>query len=557
MATFLQKIAICAHLLELVVVNGDTECGNAYQCSGDTIIEKGQDDGTLECSGSWSCLRSNVTNIELNGTSTDRETVCSGLRSCQEVTSLAVINRISGTDMNAAIDGYLGLAWGANIRIVDANSDTSDDSTGILACAAEAACVGISLVSEADVITCGGLRSCNDIEEAYVGYLNAYGSFDLMNSVFYSNPSNDSDTVYVFLDGFFSGYNGTFYCEAGDSCYVDCGINGCVGFNYYCDDSASCLCNCDDDELKCPNGWEDGSYTGDFSNNIGRSQLDMYFNISSNEIIENAFEKEYSSDPDYEINNECDTSCNNETDCFFDTSINVSSNSYCCNGAESCGSSDVTSSGSGDVYCNGGGSCSLTDFDLNGEGGSNIYVRCSRGVFGDYYNFNRIESSGSRGTTSAYMMGGDAVYCFGHSGCTFDNIYNVSKIYALGYFSLLAADIFSNGTDIDIYLLGFWSGSSLNVVCQGTDICTIYALNDDFGFVSTSNVNCDASNACTINYVVINGDATTTTPTTTDSGDSDMTTIDTNGNNSSPAQMLSVKLSNVWFMMVLVFLLLH
>ena len=214
------------NLFGLKLVHGDTECWDAFSCSEGTVIEKGDLEGALECSGSWSCLKSNVTNIDLIGNSTDRETECSGLRACQEATSVSVLNRIAGNEMNAEIDGYLGLAWASKVKVVYTLEDSYD--YGELECAAEGACIGVSLISEAYQISCGGLRSCNDIEEAYVGrYLEAYGSFDLMNSVFYSNPSNDGDTVYVELYGFFSGYDGTFYCESGHTCDVECGINGC------------------------------------------------------------------------------------------------------------------------------------------------------------------------------------------------------------------------------------------------------------------------------------------------------------------------------------------
>ena len=475
------------------LANANTDCETAHSCSNMTIIEK---EGSVNCYGSWSCWKSNITNIGTSGNINDQETSCAALRACQSATSVAVLNPINNTisnvDMMGVISGYLGVAWASQVIAGDSNSEGARYHYSQLTCSGEAACNGVSFIS-ADNILCNGLRSCSDIDEGYVGKnLGGYGSFALMNSEFYSNVNGrDSIGLSVELYGFFAGFNAVFYCQSGDTCKIQCGTNGCFGFNVYCDATATCSYDCED--VLCPNVWINGSLTDDSDD-----KLDIF---SANEIIQNAFAKEYSRDVSYELNDECDRNCNDYTECFTVADSHTNHN-YCCNGRYSCPWGKFAASVCKNIYCNGATSCaSKVEVFMNNVG--DIYLRgASSGSDAVFKNFDKIQSSGDSALWSSEINHGNTIYCFATKSCAHSKIYHVSTIYALGYDTLFETHIFSNGSNIDIYLLSHHSGYGMELTCQGDDKCTIYGLNASYGEINPDDVNCGSA-ACPVEFVVI------------------------------------------------------
>ena len=139
-------------------------------------------DEQIRCYGRSSCAGGKINNI---GDGNSGVTTCGGSRSCQSVSYLKGTVKYPG-DMS----GYLSGAW-------------TQLTTGLIRCMGEASCYKINN-STHNQIGCYGFRSCMGLEGTNNGNVWAAGVLSLENSILH-NPSN------VYLQGFYSGYNGTIY----------------------------------------------------------------------------------------------------------------------------------------------------------------------------------------------------------------------------------------------------------------------------------------------------------------------------------------------------------
>ena len=316
------------------------------------------------------------------------------------------------------------------------------------------------------------------------------------------------------LQGYYSGYNATIYCnyntDSNSRCYVNCSDTACYGLNLRCssENDDGYTNNADDDlcyinsttsasfcnyqiycnpnsSILCPNMDFFGDYLAANSIDINIFSNDRYFDeldIIPHELVFDS--RDYA---DQKILNECDAALNldfwnNLTTIDYNmtqlNSLNESNRTdtlvcfgefgYICNNA-------VTFSDGEELIINNGHLCCLaSDGQCTGIGYQ--YVLITNGDIicagGRYVCQWFIELSTVNGN----------IYCSGHESCSPDHVLsaNNGSIYCLSTFACIYSDIYNADTLI-------CSGHSSCKGCNITNVTNIYGMIgvDELGFVDT------------------------------------------------------------------------
>ena len=214
------------------------DCLEEYSCFNVALVS--YIGANVSCSGTGSCAHSFINNV---GTSSDsRYTKCHGKRACHQVLGLK-----GSIEYPAQIGGFYGLSYSIS---------TINVSSNLLQCCGEASCMDNQQIISHNTLQCDGVNSCNHIKQSTVWqFVHAYGMFSAKNNDYNLELDSNADyNVTINLYGYYSGYNSSFHCQRYQSCTIDCGLNGCVNFNFICNSSLS-VCNVichDTDGIVCP-----------------------------------------------------------------------------------------------------------------------------------------------------------------------------------------------------------------------------------------------------------------------------------------------------------------
>ena len=346
-----------------------------------------------------------------------------------------------------------------------------------------------------------------------------FGVLSLEDSVLH-NPT------IVSLYGFYSGYNGTIYCDYNTVCNIFCYSNGCQNLNLFCGSYSiknytECNNNtnymysitCDETHgVICPNGWS----------NMNSSITDMYTVYRLLETILSNFD--YTSGIDYQYQyqyqskyiknvhfSECnesisnidinDIKCGDSWEC--QSSLIKEKYNICCDGYYSCNNSTINSFEN--LFCGAHHACDY--ININGTiNNSSIYIRA--GSTNDHEgmtisNFKSMIITGNMAGSDVNITNGRYIASFGSESIGLSSINGVSNIYAGGYQTIYDSIIYSGDIgELNIYFLGYQSGYGTTIVCNNYDICNIYCLTDD-SCDGLGLIHCDSNYDCTIN--VYNG----------------------------------------------------
>ena len=529
-------------------------CSEEYSCFGESIFETG---GTIQCDGRAACGNSPSIINNKTASSSGRATRCLGSRSCQNVSSFY------GNIANPAVlSGHLAAAWSDNIRVeLDANG---------LWCYGEGACYNVNNMSvEAGYLDCPGLYSCANSVTSLVSTSNGRGLLSLQSSVIYSGGialttatgSSDSTARYR---GFFSGFNGSFICESGNDCAVECEGNGCENLDYICQTGATCSVDCNDDiGIVCPNGWENNgnNYTGNFDGYSSSRSVNYYY-----------LEQLFDDFDGYSLISDSTTSIYNtpiySTDCggsdaitYNSSTVTTNGGSFICADADICvgvsfklfgndsgnicmlsdnGGQQTTIEiendeidGTNKIFCDGYYGCRQTNIvgseSTRNNSNSGDIIVYARGrwsmVEANVTNFTKVFATGAGAARYSTFMDGRYIGCFGDSACQSVVINKVSKIYGAGAESLQNATIISDGvSNMEVYLLGSDAGGvsdeGAKIICNNQDNCDIYLLFNSsaaYSFSDGLNVQCDNKTdylSCNnINVYYLNSTIPTSQPT--------------------------------------------
>ena len=479
-----------------VLANGQSDyrqCLTAYSCANEIISGS----FWLNCWGVGSCLGASINNIGEDDDS--KSTSCSAARACQNV------SRFAGTvQYESDIRGFLGLAW------------TKVAVTEQLGCPGEGSCYQVGNVTS-EFIRCRGFRSCAGLQGRNSKEVVGNGVLSLENIILH-NP------LEVTLNGFYSGYNGTIYCDFGYNCTIKCKVNGCENLNLICgsinnpqncsnspfDENLPFVIKIDEEEdtgVSWPNinGYQLVSTSNNNNSNTG-TVTDYYDRFNeilshfSNEKIDFTMDwttSDYSNDAySLECTNLNDVICKDDQECSDETLSNK--NNICCSAESTCVSTYLYSFNN--LYCDARYSCSSSTID--GANSGNIYIRGKKSWIASsasvVQNFNTLMVTGHQSISKSEIINGSYLGCFGSNSCMNLTITRVKNIYAGGDEAMYGSEITSGGIDeMNVYFLATESGIYSSIVCSGDDTCNIYCVTDKScdGFTRT----CLDGSSCTMN----------------------------------------------------------
>ena len=323
----------------------------------------------------------------------------------------------------------------------------------------------------------------------------------------------------MYLQGFYSGYNGTIYCHDTVVCNIHCYANGCTNLNLICGSINNPIeCNnntnsmyvvyCDETHgVICPNGWNSSILSSYYYNYelLETVLTDVDYNTNSKLDY---IEKMYYSECNESNVNKNDHQCGNYNE--YNSGLFVGNDNICCTGVYACIYSRINTFGN--VFCDGNGACWFATIDgvIDGYNYGNIYGRARYSMHSSTIrNFNSIIASGESSGSSVTAVNGSFIACLAHISCGSVTFTSVKNIYSGGYESINSGNINSGGIgEMNVFFLGYKSGSNTNIICNNNDTCRIYCVIsqscDELGSIS-----CDSNNLCQI--IIVN---TTNNPTT-------------------------------------------
>lgn len=173
----------------------------------------------LGCCGYQSCVNCSV--------NTYYNAECHASESC-------IMSNITSQVRDVDCSGYLSCAFSEQLKGYDD-----------VFCASKYTCLNVGSISANDYVTCNGDNSCSNSIIKDASYIESRGTFSLYNATIYSG--NHSNTMKIYLDGYYTGYNLTVYCQESDTCELYCYGNNCYDTQFYCNDSISnCYVSCND-----------------------------------------------------------------------------------------------------------------------------------------------------------------------------------------------------------------------------------------------------------------------------------------------------------------------
>ena len=485
-------------------------CLKEFECLNEALIS-GDVWDTLNCDGYGSCSQTIIKNDA-------KRVYCNGRSSCQNSVSFG-----GNPEYGGRITGYLGLAF----------SKTVNMSGSSFICYGEGSCIDIVDVN-VPTFDCYGVSSCIDNVNPNnnMKRVNGLAMYSTKNSMF--SIANTEDTSNIFMYGYYSGYNMTYVCESGKTCNLKCGVNGCKGLNFICNNRTS-VCNvmaqgyegenCDDINVACPNIYDtiNSSYVNSNNDDDNNSYNDTRMDIISVDVGEgyllSLFDKEYKNDI-FGSSSECNISCN---DASGSSTQNCSSlideydgdtDTYtlCCNAESSCGSMGINKFKN--VKCDAAYGCSgATISNISNF----IESRADSGIEnGGIFHFNSFLVTSYLGCAGCNISNGYYLGCFGYLSCDNSRVSNVEIIVASGYLSMSDSFISSGGTstNMSVYLLGHDSGAGLEIMCNFGDLCNIFVYNSAV-YNGTKNITCNKCNKVIVNNIATQTVINVLTPTTT------------------------------------------
>lgn len=474
-----KRVMFVTTLTFLHLINGDPYvCDSDKSCMNKSILSISD----IDCYGYSTCSKSDLTC--LNGT-----IECTGSKSC--LGSPETISNFTTTSDKSIIHGKgtLSFAWSQTLI---------GSGYGRMGFYGEASAYEIQNITAfgTDVV-CEGYRSCDSSIIYHGAKIYGFGSLSLRSAIIYSSNNYD---LSIEFSGYYAGYNTTIYCQNYDTCSLTCYGNGCSNTYFICDNGASCSKMC---STTCPFSDTSTSLTPmasleDYNININPNMtltIDNYTNdLGSNSI--------FVTDIDSNNNNnniECTKTCNDYKECSFESFSLNSDQVVCCHGDESCsdGIISTTSSSSTNtwIFCSGtlGFERGVADFIRNVYSSGHECLTHAK-----IHNFQSLIINSYSYETR--ISNGNYLACKAKYSCDMAQINGVSNIYATGYQSMLKATINTNGSNVNIYLLGYDAGKNLTIHCTNTgDECMLYCMND--GCTNIIHKDSTLENCCSIQYV--------------------------------------------------------
>ena len=368
-------------------------------------------------------------------------------------------------------------------------------------------------------IECAGIQSCKNSHIFGTERLYAGGSFALQNAVIETNSSFYT-SVSLYIEGYYAGYNTTFICNEGVSCYCYCHGTSCYDINVICNDCNDVMFSCDG---KTPSEEECKPYNGDTIKKIEDAK-DLIISMSEqaevNERICNqdstsvVFDSAYENDAG---NVEIETIHNN---------THHDQGNVCCRGYASCRNNEYIKNNipNGDIICSGTYGCQWDAGEGNSWIETNQEISIQDSNNNKYNNNNgSIFCNGVRSCQGANLRASinGMVYCGAISACTDATIaYPTKRAFCMGRYSnsdcngtrlngisevylngIQKTSIYSNGTGMmDVFILGTSYFSPLgHIYCdRPNDTCNIYCYKYASCWNSGPTIDCSNGAVCNI-----------------------------------------------------------